>query len=194
MLINYLQSQKFALDRSFNKSYEKLFSTHLNTINSISQNKLNKQDSFENSSLDQTREMNYNLIQEASDKFYKEYKTLRNEYEHERYKLDIQEAPSIHTMTSAINYKQKILFEEMNERIAAEQKRLKDKILSGRYNFLEEIALKNEFEEFKSNLQETVSKEISDFRASYHDALVNRNSSRIDELENSLLSNILSKL
>lgn len=173
MNISDLQLQRNILSKTFTNAYNELFSTHLAKI--------------QDESKDIVTKMN------LSNEFYQTQKSLRNEYDAEKYKLETKESPSVHTMTSAINYKQKLLTEEMNERIEAESRKLKAKILSGKYNFLEELKFKNDFKKFQAELKVKLSNEIYNFRASYHEALVSRNSPKIDSLENSLLSNLLSK-
>jgi hypothetical protein len=197
MQINNLQIQKMALGKAFDKRYDELFSSYLKNISEIQKttNKKTDQSSGVNSVQDmQASEQKHESIQKAADKFYKEQKYIRNIYEQEKYKLDIQEAPSIHTMISASNRKQKLMIDNMNEQIESAKKALKDKISNGNYNFLEQIELKRDFEKFQNNLKYKISKEISGFKSSYHDALVNKNIKEIDRLEKSLLTDLLSQI
>ena len=197
MQINNLQTQRAALVKAFDKRYDELFSSYLKNISEIQKttNKKTDQSSGINSVQDiQMSEQKHESIQNAADNFYKEQKYIRDIYEQEKYKLDIQEAPSIHTMISAANRKQKLMIDNMNEQIESAKKALKDKISNGNYNFLEQIELKRDFEKFQNNLKYKISKEISDFKSSYHDALANKNIKEIDRLEKSLLTDLLSQI
>jgi hypothetical protein len=68
------------------------------------------------------------------------------------------------------------------------------KFRSGNYSFAQKVELKEEYKELENSLKKNLTKEMAEFRSSYYDALTKRNSSKIDQLENSLLSNLLSKI
>ena len=118
---------------------------------------------------------------------------LRDKYETEKYKLDIKEQPNLNTMISAINYHQKLILDELNEEIKAANKELQTKKASGKYNFLEELRLEREFDELQDELRKKATDKISKFNSDYREALKKRDVSAIDNLENSLLANLLAK-
>lgn len=172
MHIQDIQKQKIALGKAYMKSYGDLFSTYITKLNSQNQT--------------EPKEI-------QADNFYNNQKKLENTYETEKYKLDIQEDPSIHTMISAVNYKQRLMMEDMNSRLKEAYTELKTKLNSGKYSFFERVELKAEYNELENNLKENLSNEIANFRSNYYNALVKRDTSKIDQLESSLLSNLLSK-
>ena len=114
MQINDIRSQKLALGKAYTKAYNELFANHLKDVDNKKYAKVNLADTKEQHS-----------IQESSDKFYKDFKKINRLYETEKFKLDMQETPSIHTMTAAVNYKQKMMFDDMNEQISSEYAKLK---------------------------------------------------------------------
>lgn len=174
MKIDNLHLQKLSLGSRYTKKFNDLFEKYINSVNS---DDVPKED-----------------IEKASNSFDKDIKKLHNVYEAERYKIDIQEKPSVHTMYSAINYKQSILVEAMNDKLKAEYKELNRKLSSSEYDFFEKIKLKEEYEEFKDNLKNSIFKEIDEFKLNYYQALKTRNYTKIDKLENGLLSDLLLKL
>lgn len=173
MQIQDIQKQKIALDKAYTKSSGELFSAYLKKLNG--ETKTGTQKALAN-------------------EFYQEHKTLRNVYETQKYKLDIQETPSIHTMVAAVNYKQRLMIDDMNSKLEEAYKAMKDKFRSGNYSFAQKVELKEEYKELEKSLKENLTKEMAEFRSSYYDALTKRNNSKIDALENSLLSNLLSKI
>ncbi|WP_169975080.1 MULTISPECIES: hypothetical protein [unclassified Campylobacter] len=173
MQIQNIQKQISALGRAYTKSYDELFSNYVKKTNSESNQEI------------QTR---------LANEFYKEQKELQKVYEAKKYELYIQEVPSMHTMIHVVNYKQKIMIDEMNFKLKEAYQELKNNLTSGRYNAMEKLELKAKYREFKQNLKDETFKEIDKFSASYQDALVSRDNSRIDQLENSLLTNLLSKI
>ena len=96
-------------------------------------------------------------------------------------------------MISAINYHQKLILDELNEEIKAANKELQAKKASGKYNFLEELRLEREFDELQDELRKKATDKISKFNSDYREALKKRDVSAIDNLENSLLANLLAK-
>lgn len=173
MQIKNLQEQKLALGKAYVKSYNDLFANYLN--------KLNAETTIEEK-------------QGLSKTFYDKYKKLNNTYEQEKYKISIQEQPSITTMYSAINYKQKLLIDNMNAKLKEENDELNKKILSGKYTLSEKTKFQKEYDDLEQNLKDSIFKEIANFRSSYYNALIKRDTSKIDQLENSLLTNLLSKI
>lgn len=172
MQIQNLQEQKIALGKAYMKSYAELFSAYITKLNDQNQT--------------EPKEV-------QADNFYKNQKELENAYETEKYKLNIQEAPSIHTMIAAVNYKQKLMIDDMNAELKEAYQELKSKLKSGRYTLAERTKLREEYKDLKDRLRANLSTEMSRFRASYYDALVSKNISKIDNMEQSLLSNLLSK-
>lgn len=197
MHINETYLKKQALSKAFTKRYEELFSTHLKNIQSIYNNAETKKATINSgSNIENTKivERQHKSIQESSDKFYKEQRQIRDIYEREKYRLDIEKSPNINTMISATSYHQNLILNDMNDQLETEKNNLKDKLSSGKYNFLEQLKLKNEFDELSDKIKEEAHNKISKFSSSYRDAFVKKDIRKINELQNSLLSNILSKL
>lgn len=206
MQIDDIYTRKIALGKAYTKRYDEIFSNYLNTINSIQSLVKTEQvadkpaakifwnkEQAKQSSNDTIAKRSPISIQAAADKFYKEFKAINHLYETEKYKLDIQEEPNIHTMTSTVNYKQKIMFDDMNEQISTRYEKLNKELKSGKYNFFEKAELKKQFKEFEANLKEKTYEELRQFRIMYYEALMKKDNKTIDNLENSLLSNLLSK-
>ena len=173
MQINDTQLQKTSLTKAFLKSYDDAFQNYLNKL--------------------QNDKSDIRVQKNLSDDFYNTQKKLRDKYETEKYKLDIKEQPSLNTMISAINYHQKLILDELNEEIKAANKELQTKKASGKYNFLEELRLEREFDELQDELRKKATDKISKFNSDYRKALKKRDVSAIDNLENSLLANLLAK-
>ena len=177
MKINDLRSQKIALGRAYVKNFNELFASHLANV---------KEESAKDTT---TRDMHA-----VSGKFSKARKELHDAYETEKYKLTIQEAPSVHTMYAAADYKQNLLLKDMNKRLEVEYDKLQEKLDSGKYNYFEREELKREYDTLKEKLRDGVYGEVDKFREMYFQALSKDNTAEIDKLENSLLSNLLSDI
>lgn len=173
MQINDTLLQKSALTKAFSKSYDDAFQNYLNKL--------------QNDKSDIQAKKNF------ANEFYSAQKTLRNKYEAEKYKLSVKEQPSLNTMISAINYHQVLTLDELNEDIKAATKELQIKKASGKYNSLEELNLEREFNELKDELRKKATNKINKFNSDYRKALKKRDVSTIDNLENSLLANLLVK-
>lgn len=173
MQINNLQEQKILLGKAYVKNYDKLFEKYMDNL---------------------TKEENTKIKEDISNTFYSNRKKLNNEYERELYKIEIQESPSTHTMYSAVNYKQKILIDNMNDILEKASKELAEKIANPKYGFFEKIEFQAEYDELKERLKDDVAREVRSFRQDYYQALKSRNNSKIDKLEQSLLTNMLSEL
>lgn len=175
MQINNLYEQKQSLAKAYIKNYDELFSQYLKKTKDSTQKDASS-------------------LQNLADNFYKAQKILRGNYDAMNYKLDISQTPNDHTMTAAVNRNQSLLIDEMNEQIANERKKLKDKLASGKYNMLEELKMNKELKSFELDLRQKVSQKIKDFRDSYQEALDDKDISRINTLQNSLLSDLLAKI
>ena len=173
MQVNDIHLQQLALGKAFSKGYDKIFQSYIKKLENY-------------------KEKDIKSRQEASDEFYDTQKKLRDQYEATKYKFDIQERPNIYTMTSATNYNQKITLDKMNEEIEAERKKLKEKLASGKYDFMERLRLNNEFNDFRENLREKAFSDIKKFNDQYQRAFIKKDFSTISNLQNSLLSSLLS--
>lgn len=174
MNILNLQEQKTTLSQTYTKNYNKLFSVYLKEVNK--------------------EELSIKERNELSNNFYKRYKKLDDMYEAEKYAIDIQDSPSAHTMYSSINYYQRFLINDMQQKLDLEYEELKKKLNSDNYSFFEKIDLKYKFKEFEQQLKDNISNQLSEFRQKYSDALLDKNYKKINLLEDSLLSTILSKI
>lgn len=170
---NDIHSQQLALGRAFSKGYDRIFQSYVKKLENY-------------------EEKDTESRQEAFDKFYDTQKKLRDRYEAAKYKLDIQDRPNIYTMTSVTNYNQKITLDKINEEIEIERKKLKEKLASGKYDFMERLRLNNEFNDFRENLREKAFGDIKKFNDQYQRAFIKKDFSTISNLQNSLLSSLLS--
>ncbi|MGP1534110.1 MAG: hypothetical protein ACTTJF_08600 [Campylobacter sp.] len=174
MRISELQQQKISLGKAYVKSYSELFSKYLEKTQDSGASKKDKENAY-----------NELLLGD---------KAMRKAYETAKYKLDIKESPSIHTMYSAVNYKQSMLLDEMQEKLKVEQANLQEKLKSGKYNYFEKADLKAEYDELEKKLKKEVFDKVDKFKIDYYDALIKGNASKIDKMEDSLLSNLLSQV
>ena len=173
MQINDTLLQKSALTKAFSKSYDDAFQNYLSKLQN-DKNDIQAKKNFAN-------------------EFYNAQKMLRDKYEAEKYKLSIKEQPSLNTMISAANYHQKLTLDQLNEDIRTANQELQVKKASGKYDFLEELRLEREFNELKDRLRKKATDKINKFSSDYREALKKRDVSTIDNLENSLLANLLAK-